>query len=97
MNMAHCPLKLNVNSQVICMPKITKVYEIPANAPKYPEAKVLVYIDGQKCTPVRLRTWAAINLKVGDSISCNDLIELEKHHWKHAYGKDAWDKEKNKA
>ncbi|WP_205884021.1 hypothetical protein [Pseudomonas viridiflava] len=76
------------------MSKITKIYEMPANPPKYPEAKVLVYIDHEKCMPVRARTWSAMGLKVGDSITCDKLKELESHHWKHAYGQSAWDKEK---
>lgn len=76
------------------MPKITKIYEMPANPPKYPEAKVLVYIDGEKCIPIRTRTWSAMGLKVGDSITCDELKERESHHWKHAYGQSAWDKEK---
>jgi hypothetical protein len=76
------------------MPKITKVWEMPANPPRYPEAKVLIYIDGKKCTPVRARTWSAMGLKVGDSITCPELKELETHHWKHAFGQASWDKEK---
>lgn len=82
------------------MPKITKIYPLPANPPKYPESKVLVYIDGQKCTPVRERTWQAMNLKVGDSITCDELKQRESFHWKNEYGKkdengkNAWDREK---
>jgi hypothetical protein len=66
---------------------------MPANPPKYPEAKVLVYIDGHKCTPVRARTWAGMGLKVGDEISCEELKKRESFHWKKAYGKAAWEKE----
>ncbi|SHF02985.1 hypothetical protein SAMN02745225_02293 [Ferrithrix thermotolerans DSM 19514] len=82
------------------MPKITKIVKLPANPPKYTESKVLVYIDGQRCTLVRERTWQAMNLKVGDSIDCDELKKRENFHWKNEYskkdknGKNAWDKEK---
>lgn len=76
------------------MPKITKVFEMKAKPPQYPEAKVLVYIDGEKCMPIRARTWSAMGLKVGDSITCEELKERESHHWKITYGQAAWDKEK---
>ena len=49
------------------MPKFTKVYEMPAKPQKNHEAKVLVFIDGQKCTPIRARTWVGMRLKVGDA------------------------------
>lgn len=77
------------------MPRITKLYPLPANPPQYPDAKVLVYIDGVKCIPVRERTWAAMGLKVGDEISCDELREREKFHWKREYqAVGAWEKEK---
>jgi len=76
------------------MPKITKIYPMDANPPRYPEASVLVYIDGVKCRAVRQRTWSAMNLKVGDQITCAELNEREAFHWKHVYGKAAWDQEK---
>lgn len=79
------------------MPKITKVYSLPANPPKYPEAKVLNYIDGVKCTPVRERTWQAMNLKVGDTITCEDLKLQENFHCKNEYAKiGAWEREKTR-
>jgi len=82
------------------MPKITKIVVLPVDLPQYPEARVIVYIDGQKCTTVRERTWHAMNLKVGDSISCDDLKHRERFHWKIEYSKkdqsgmNSWEKEK---
>lgn len=82
------------------MSKITKVFPLPANPPKYPEAKVLVYIDGQKCITIRERTWQAMDLKEGDTITCDELKQRENFHWKNAYGKkdadgkNAWNREK---
>lgn len=76
------------------MSKITKIYPLPANPPQYPEAKVLVYIDGQKCVAVRERTWQAMKLKAGDTITCDELKQREIYHWKLMYGKSSWEKEK---
>lgn len=64
------------------MQKITKIYLLPDNPPKYPESKVLVYLDGQKCTLARERTWQAMNLKEGDSITCDELKQRDNFHWK---------------
>ncbi|TXH08134.1 MAG: hypothetical protein E6R04_11225 [Spirochaetes bacterium] len=77
------------------MSKITKVYPLPAKPPQYPEAKVLVYIDGEKCSPIRERTWRAMGLQVGSEITREELIEREKFHWKNEYKKaGGWEKEK---
>jgi len=77
------------------MSKITYLKRLPANPPQYPEEKVLVFIDGQSCIPIRARTWQAMNLNVGDSITCAELIEREKYHWKIEYQKaGGWDREK---
>ncbi|WP_324742976.1 hypothetical protein U8326_06155 [Tsuneonella sp. CC-YZS046] len=35
-----------------------------------------------------------MNLDVGQEISCDEIISLEKFHWKHKYGEEAWEKEK---
>lgn len=76
------------------MPKITKVYSMPPNPPRFPESSVLVYIDGVKCRAVRERTWRAMGLKVGDEITCQELNERENFHWKRVYGASSWEKEK---
>lgn len=70
------------------MPKITDII--------YKDAKerYWIYVDNQYCTSIRERTFPALNLNIGQDISCDEIKELENHHWKHAYGKDAWDKEK---
>lgn len=79
------------------MPKITKVQPLPAKPPQFPEAKVLVYIDGNKCTPVRERTWRAMGLDVGSEISCDELRERESFHWKRQYrDSGGWEQEKGR-
>lgn len=70
------------------MPRITRFSH---NAEKQ---RVYIYVDGQYCTSVRERTFPALGLKVGQEISCAEIVELEKFHWKNAYGQAAWDKEK---
>ncbi len=70
------------------MPKITKVVSLKE------KEKVAVYIDNKFCILVRERTWKVMKLKIGDEITCNDLIEKEKFFWKKAYGKQSWEKEK---
>lgn len=35
-----------------------------------------------------------MNLTVGSELSCDQIKELEAHHWKHHYGEKAWKKEK---
>ena len=35
-----------------------------------------------------------MNLTEGQEITCDDLIELEKFHWKNTYRQIAWEKEK---
>jgi hypothetical protein len=70
------------------MPTITRI-EFKADRERY-----WIFVDGDYCTSIRSRTFPALNLKVGQSISCEQIKELESHHWKHAYGQSAWDKEK---
>ncbi len=70
------------------MPKITKI-EYKADRERY-----WIFVDGEYCTSIRERTFPALNLEVGKIISCDEIKELESHHWKHAYGQSAWDKEK---
>ena len=70
------------------MHKITKI------EPASNQERIKVYINNTFCTSVRKRTWRAMNLKVGDEISCSDLIQQEKFFWKFAYGQDSWKKEK---
>jgi len=52
-----------------------------------------IYIDGAFCAGVRKRTFQAMNLKVGDAISCEQLREQERFFWKQAY-QNVWKKEK---
>ena len=58
---------------------------------------MLVYIDGAKCTPVRERIWPALKLSVGSEITCAELKDREKFHWKLEYQKQAaWEKEQKR-
>lgn len=70
------------------MPKITHIRETSD------KTRIRVFIDGEFCVQIRARTFSAMNLCVGQEISCNALKELETHFWKHSYGKAAWEKEK---
>ena len=71
------------------MPVITEIrYNNPSD-------RYWVYIDGQYCASIRARTFQGMNLIEGQEITCDDLIELEKFHWKNTYGQNAWEKEKN--
>lgn len=70
------------------MSKITKIQHM-ADRQRY-----WIYVDGDYCTSVRERTFPALNLTVGQEVTCDDIKELETHHWKHTYGAAAWQKEK---
>ncbi|MDT0217429.1 hypothetical protein Q9R35_08870 [Alcaligenes sp. AB3] len=70
------------------MPKITHI-EYKADRERY-----WIFVDGEYCTSIRERTFPALDLRVDQTISCEQIKELESHHWKHAYGQSAWDKEK---
>lgn len=70
------------------MPRITAIKPQASNA-----ERVSIFIDGNFCTGVRLRTFQAMGLNVGDEISCAELKEKENYFWKQAY-QDVWKNEK---
>ena len=70
------------------MPKITAILPQKSNA-----ERLNIFIDGSFCTGVRERTFKAMNLKIGDEITCEKLKEQENYYWKEAY-KEVWKKEK---
>lgn len=70
------------------MPEITNI-KYNADSERY-----WIYVDDRYCASIRSRTFPALNLNIGQIISCEEIKELENHHWKHAYGQSAWDKEK---
>jgi len=70
------------------MSKITKIEH------KADRDRVWIYVDGQYCCSVRARTFPAMRLQVGQEITCAEIEEREKFHWKNTYGPDAWNKEK---
>jgi|SRR5690242_7588124 len=69
------------------MPKITKIVH------KTTQGRVWVYVDGNYCCSIRERTFTAMGLEVGRVITCSEIQDLEKFHWKNAYGPEAWGKE----
>lgn len=70
------------------MPIITKIVF------KQDKQRYWIYLDDTYCTSIRERTFPALNIKLGQRITCDEIKELENHHWKHAYGEPAWAKEK---
>jgi len=70
------------------MPKITKILHKPE------KERYWIFVDGEYCASIRERTFPAMCLTVGQEISCQVIKDLENYHWKHAYGHDAWEKEK---
>jgi len=70
------------------MPKITGISPQKSNS-----ERLSIYIDGSFCTGVRKRTFQAMNLNIGDEISCEKLKEQENFFWKQAY-QDVWKNEK---
>lgn len=70
------------------MPKITNIVF------KQDHQRYWIFVDGAYCTSIRERTFSALNLRIGQQIGCDQVKELESHHWKHAYGETAWAKEK---
>lgn len=70
------------------MPKITKIEH------KAEKDRFYIFVDGSYCCSIRARTFSGMKLIEGQEITCEKIKELEKHHWKHAYGQAAWDKEK---
>ena len=70
------------------MPKITNIVH------KSDKERYWIYVDGNYCTSIRERTFPALGLSIGLQIECAAIKELESHHWKHAYGAPAWEKEK---
>ena len=70
------------------MPQITDIIHKPD------KERFWVYVDGVFCCSIRERTFNAINLTIGQNISCERVQDLEKFHWKNVYGKQAWNKEK---
>lgn len=70
------------------MPRITEITYKPE------KQRYWVFIDGVFCTSIRERTFPALNLAAGMEISCEKIRELENFHWKNAYNKESWEKEK---
>lgn len=70
------------------MPRITGIEHRPERE------RFWIFVDGKYCCSIRARTFPAMGLQIGQEISCADIEELEKFHWKKAYGQAAWDKEK---
>ena len=52
-----------------------------------------IYVDRQYCCSIRERTFPALELSVGQEITCAEIQERENFFWKQQYGKAAWEKE----
>lgn len=72
------------------VPKITAIEESSKGDRKR------IFVDGAFCVQMRNRTFSAMNLSVGQEISCATLRDMETHFWKHSYGKASWEKEKKR-
>ena len=72
------------------VPKITAIEDAGCGDRKR------IFVDGAFCVQVRNRTFSAMNLSIGQEISCAELCDLEAHFWKHSYGKASWEKEKTR-
>ena len=70
------------------MPHITKIVF------KEDRRKYWVFVDYQYCCSIRERTFGAMNLEVGQAVSCDNIKEMESFHWKRSYGVASWEKEK---
>lgn len=70
------------------MPKITKIEYKPE------KQRYWIFVGGAFCASIRERTFPAMGLTVGQEIDCQAIKDLENYHWKHAYGREAWEKEK---
>ncbi len=56
--------------------------------------RYFIDIDGKYCASIRSRTFPAMGIEIGRQISCEELVTLEKFHWKNVYGETAWEQEK---
>ena len=69
------------------MPEITNIVHKPE------KERYWIYVDGKYCTSVRERTFPALNLNIGNQLSCDEIKERESFHFKIQY-QDSWGKEK---
>lgn len=70
------------------MPRITRIVDQKSNSDR-----VSIFIDNAFCTGIRKRTFKAMNLSVGDEITCDQIKEKENFFWKNAY-QNVWENEK---
>ena len=69
------------------MPQISRIEHLPN------EHFYKVYVDNEFCCKVRERIFPAVEIQVGSEITCKELREREKYHWKFAYGPKSWEEE----
>lgn len=69
------------------MPRITEIRY------KSDRQRHWVFIDGDFCTSIRARTFPALNLTEGMEITCQEVKDMEKFHWKRQYGPASWKRE----
>ena len=69
------------------MARVTKILH------KTDRQRYWVFVDGEYCTSIRERTFPAIGISVGSELSCDEIKQLEKFHWKNQYGEKSWENE----
>ena len=69
------------------MPRITDIVY------KSDRERYWVHVDGKFCATIRARTFQAMNLNIGDEITCDELKERENFFWKQQYS-GKWEDEK---
>ncbi|WP_442487429.1 hypothetical protein [Halomonas litopenaei] len=52
-----------------------------------------VFVNGSYCCSIRGRTFKGMSLFVGKEISCTQIEEMEKFHFKRVYNETSWEKE----
>jgi hypothetical protein len=55
--------------------------------------RVWVFVDGEYCTSIRSRTFPALQLNIGDEITCQEIKKRENYVFKDLY-EDKWGEEK---
>ena len=68
------------------MPSITAIEPIDND-------RYAIYVDEVYCCSVRTRTFSAMGLSIGSEVTCEEIVEREKNHWKYAYGPEHWERE----
>lgn len=69
------------------MSKITDIVHKPD------KERYWIFVDGKYCCSIRERTFPALQLMIGQEVTCDEINERESFVWKSQYGEAAWKKE----